>query len=524
MGPSGGYVSNYVFYWTGTGWVHQSNQVGTGGTRPALTANTPATTTSGYNFANFHDDMSSYRTVYKSSTFYLNATAFNNQGTVTTAKFKPDVILGQTGYLRERMDEKSRRNFNMRLKALLADSPQLAELEDEFEVLDSKGKPLPKNEEAFWQKFEAATHNYDIQMVDFGQVGSAVFDTVLNPGSPTIFAGGLPQSPAAVLVSSPKGAMREARDGAFVVSQPVDPVQMWTTLDPPGANSVLASPDNLTYSVMRIRTSGGFYDYVFLNNGSAPFNPSGSTVPAGDLTWNNLDWHFTMFDGLSQPTFNTEGIPINAPYITDKTYVGIEGNARPEGSLTSFQKLLPLPDPEALQMAVGIFHARPDSLPAAANDFGALASVAAKFLPTAITWLKGIFGKKSPAQPVARPRLRTQTQPIRTTQLVSNVQNLVRDVNNKLNQINRPAAEPRPYTNSTAFGNINQLTRGMRGMQLQRISRNQRRSQLTRAQPILAYEPVPFTAAQAPRPQRARRAQVTQRLPPQFRQNPRRNY
>ena len=66
-------------------------------------------------------------------------------------------------------------------------------------------------------------------------------------------------------------------------------------------------------------------------------------------------------------------------------------------SLLPSQELLPFNDPKAMQIASGIFHARPDSLPASANDLASIGSTIIKFLPTAVSWLSDLFKNRNSA-------------------------------------------------------------------------------------------------------------------------------
>jgi len=532
VGPSGGYVANYVFYWTGQGWLSAGRQLPP--LAPRIDNNTPATTCSGYNFANFHSDISSFRTVYKSSTFYLNATDFNNQGTVTTAKFKPDIyrvaavdverMEGPEGRALRRavagqlnlnfkstpepdpltklvLDKKKSSHVDLMAKLMQA-KLNIRDDDSDFEVIDEA------EDEAIRKHLRESVYQYDIQVWDLTSVDGGITTNSTNPASFLIFGAGLPQSPADVLTMSPKGVMRAAKDGAFVVSQPVDPVQLWTSMQNNTTSpSSFTSPANLTMSLIKT-VAVGTPSFQGLNNGSNYYNiVSTAGPPIVDMTWNNLDWHYTIFDGLSAPTFNTSGIPINAPYITDKTYFGIEGNARSQGSLTSFQRLLPLPDPEAMQMAVGIFHARPDSLPASANDFGTLATLAVKMLPTAVTWLKQVFGRKNAApQPQAPnrslPRPSRAPAPRRQAPQNANLSNRINALTAAVtNSIRRPPAVPRSFVNSTAFGNLRTLVgppsiRGPRQPQAPRRFVDTRMPRPTRRAPL---PPLP---QRRPRPSR----------------------
>jgi len=484
MGPTGGHCANYVFYWTGNAWIHAGNQI-VSGAGPTITSNLPGTTFSGYDFSNFHRDISSFRTVYKSSTFYLNATEFNNQGTVTSAKFKPDLFRSTLEALTARMSTIELAAFDaelVRLAKNLSKDP-----EDDIEVIDVKGRKTERKLTFadFPAKIRETVYKFEVLLFDAAGTTS-ISNPTFNPGSYLIKGQALPNTPADVLTMSPKGTMRMARDGSFVVHQPIESVQPWTNTQ--GSLQAIAT-DPTDLNVTYLRTfNGATYEYTPLSCGTGFVNTVGA-VPYCDVAWNNLDWHFTMFDGLSEPTFNASGIPINAPYITDKSFLGIEGNARQTGSLTSFQKLLPMPDPEALQMATGIFHARPDSLPASANDLASMAAVAAKWLPTAVSWLKNVFskGKNQPAPVQSRaPRQRAVQQNFQGN-IVRNrgnrglgrrrpagQNNMVRKEQAELQQtaalnakVNRltvmlqnmsaPAATPRAFTNSTAFGAIQRL-------------------------------------------------------------------
>jgi hypothetical protein len=476
VSPSGGYVSSYVFYWTGAGYIQATNQTASTGSFPAVNGNIPATTTSGYNFNNFNADFNMFRTVYKSNTYYLNATEFNDQGQVITAKFKPAITRGSVGALTRAMPLEERRNFLRALRARIshatqaksrktdydsvigrstAHRAQIGRKQDDFEDLDAELDDEPE--------LRAGEFNYDVQIVEFPTGLGSATPLPFNRYSQTI-SGVLPATPSDVLTSSPKGVSRMAKEGAFVVAQPINPIQDWSVVvDGEDANAGDQNPSGTIYSLIRISAAAGTAPtYVGLFNGQS-IGDAPNTTATSDIAWNNLDWSYTMFDGLSQPTFNTSGIPINAPYITDKCYLGIEGAARSSGSLLSFQKLLPLPDPEALQMATGIFHARPDSLPATANDFGTIATVAAKFLPTALNWLSGVFSKGRGSGQRAPPRAqRNQTRAVRpapsrtTNRQIANLTNMVSNM-----AVQRPTPM-RSFTNSAATGQINNLYRAPR--------------------------------------------------------------
>jgi len=498
--PSGGFVGSYVFHWTGSAWVQAANQ-GSSSTMPAITTNQPATKNVGYNFDNYVKDISTQRTVYKSTTTYLNATGFNNQGVNADAKFKPDVLHTSFSALRRDLNtDDERERFDALVCQLLGKEPVDIEVVSGRNVTTKRVSPL-----------QATDFDYDVQVWDWAN-GTGTIAQLPNSVMYSI-AGLLPETPADVIVSSPKGIEREAKLGGFTVEQPVDPVQLWT---PNADNSRATGPQNpagCTFSIIRCN-NGSTISFAPLYNAAS----SGGFNGAADTPWNNLTWSYQMYDGLTVASSDVVNA-IGAPYITVKGYTGIEGQARSTGSLQSFQKMLPLPDPEALQMAVGIHHARPDGLPAAANDFGTIAAVAAKFLPTVIPWIASLFSKNKSQTPAALPQ--QQRNGGRTRRLNA----LMRNVN--LGLPSGGTVLP-TFQNSTAFGNAAQVATptntpiGIQRNALPNPRRRRRNRPTTRIQVIEPVQPVVVTPRrqlaavprpiQAPLPQRRRRLNRTVNL------------
>jgi len=397
---SGAVVSNYVFLYLSDasistkGWVQPQGQLAIT-TGPELQPTVTQTTTqstnmAGYSFSNWQSDVASHRKTYKSSTYYLNATNFNNQGVVTTAKFKPDIVQGLSLlslYDSHRGDNKSttsllnatRASLNMKGYTMKHNQkPQETynknQQDDEFIVLDNNGYKLPGEQMSY-------------QILDFGtfttQQGADL------PFSNQIFYNTLlPETSSQVLMSSPKSSTRPAKDVAFVVLQQEDEIIPWVANN---ANNVLSVPAGLTLSFMRYSVSG-VATYIPLYSSALTGNTySPSTA---EVQWSSLDWSMTLFEGLTVPT--TVGTTLTSvPYVTVKSFVGLEIQPRSTSSITSFQRTLPLPDDDAIRMVIGIMHARPDSLPASANDLASIATTAIKFIPTAVEWLKNIFGSKT---------------------------------------------------------------------------------------------------------------------------------
>lgn len=415
---SGMYVSNYVFYISPTtlsprSAVQPCSQQSTGNQPAIAQANPPATLNQGYQFGNFARDVACFRSTYKSTTYYLNATNFNNQGTVTTAKFKPSIIHSNnaTQYMRLHHHENpklktphnisvSNRNLINALKlAVGANQPDSKQDkikfrhnkqdDDGYDVVDESRSNDKENLNDY-------PFSYAFQIWDWGfRSGQDDFSALLNNSSNIYANTFLPSNASEILVMSPKACTRPAKEGAFVVQQQIGEIMEWTEVSE-SVTTGIADPPGLQLCLVRIYAPEQqifYYQPLYATNNSNVQH----ALRACDTPWNNLDWSFTLFEGLTTPS-NLSPTMSGVPYITLKTFAGMEMQVNPNSSLVSFQRTLPLPDHDAIAMAVGIMHARPDSLPAAANDLGTIAMTAIKYLPTAVTWLKDLFGSAKQKQ------------------------------------------------------------------------------------------------------------------------------
>lgn len=373
----GALVSNYVFYYVeGQGFVQASpypanqsypNQVGVA-----------SVTNSGYRFDNAKQDFAQLRNVYKSCTYYLNATAFTNQGTVTTAKFKPNVMTSVSANERAAFTK----CLSTQGLTLTPCGTKIQEKND-FEIVNGD---------------KSITAQYTFQILNLGSdQGNVIFNS-----NHHFLEGVLPTSPSDVLVMSSKAATRPAFEGAFVVHQKCGPVDEWFSMFQ--QTQTATNFGRLPRCYMRI-LNGQSPAYIPLYTTNTP-NTNTPLAQTFDMPWNNLDAAITMFDGLSIPLNSISGQISTAPYITVKTFHGIEIQPTIFSSLLPFQELLPFNDPKAMQIASGIFHSRPDSLPASANDFATIGNAIMKYLPTAVSWLTDLFKKK----PVKQVRI-VETKP-----------------------------------------------------------------------------------------------------------------
>lgn len=413
LAPSGSkvasFVFNYVYSSAGTGWVQAVSFPANGSVYPAISNICGvAQTNGGYNFANFSNDYTAIRSSYKSETYYLNATNFNDQGTVATAKFKPNIIHADSAYsLLSQHKECPRSQANL-TKCLLSlgIKPKQNNITGDYDII---------NNDKF--KVDDYPFDYSFQIIEMDNIaaqannGGGAFQFLSSPM--WAINSLLPAATTDVLNMSSKSSTRPAREGSFVVHQHVDDISTFIanpslnitggTVLPGGANG------NVICLIRGLITGGSgnsVYSYAPLYSDPNFGAPSTTSNPfqALDTPWNNLDWSITLFDGLTIPS--TTGTTLSSvPYITVKSYCGLEGQVSVYSSLRPFQRVLPPPDRLALDCATTIFHARPDDLPSAANDLASIGSTIIKFIPTAIEWIKDLFGKKKepPSPPSVAP-------------------------------------------------------------------------------------------------------------------------
>lgn len=176
-------VGVYCWLADNGGWVQpQSQPANPDQQHPAIAQKcASASICKGYNFSNFADDVAQYRATYKSTTFYLNATDFNNQGTITCAKFKPSitapVILAQYVSQLETDDEIDSVLDCLRVPR---DEP-----DDDYIVLDkARARPparvLIRGRERF-AKYGAAVNNIWLQFWDISSPTARDVHCVLHP-------------------------------------------------------------------------------------------------------------------------------------------------------------------------------------------------------------------------------------------------------------------------------------------------------------------------------------------------------
>jgi len=298
---------------------------------------TPAVTFDQYDFdGSWGADVQLQRLGYKSCTYYLNATQFNDQGTVTIAQFRPNIF-----------------NSNITVPPPLDTHPPL------FKRMNGSNPA-----------------DFNTQIIDMAHVEGGAFTGAYVPSTSTM-----------VQQSSPKAVSHMARDGCFVPQHWSQPIN--TFFNQP--DTADGSEYDLIQTYIRFLTGDGNSHLVPLNN--APLSSPGLLHQYSDTVWSDFTWAMVMFTGLSVPT--GEGMA-NAPYITVKSYVGVEVQPAPKSSFVFFQAAAPIPDDKAIHAAAGVVHQKPDGYPSSANDFGSILGLVTTYVPKIVNWLSNAFSANKP--------------------------------------------------------------------------------------------------------------------------------
>jgi len=416
--PSGGKVGSYVFYRTANNTWAQQSWLNAPPTIPEPKG-LCAVRNDAYDWYNsYAKDFASCRQAYKSTTFYLNATKNNNQGIVTTAKFKPSIIntarkLNETFNLDTSMMSKF--TLGQLIDCLKSNGHKhsVNQLQRVHTDLSNKFKNMNIEEDGYQvlgkseKNINATINDLEVQMFNLGTIPGGTYSTPTYDYSQWL-SNVLPNDATQLLNLSKKAASRMAVDGAFVVQADSDDVNLFMSAPnghPQDGDSTSTTKFGLVVTfICWYDPDKPIMNFVPLYD--TPVKTSTETFKFCDIPWNMSDWSWTLFDGLSTSNAEAWGLP----YITVKTVTGWEAQPRVKSFPALVQRLLPLPDPDALEMAAGIHLQRPDSLPASANDLGTVAATVLQFLPTAVGWLKDLFGSK-PKQEQAMQRANQFIQP-----------------------------------------------------------------------------------------------------------------
>jgi len=292
------------------------------------------------------------RIAYKSCTYSLNATDFNNQGIVTVAQFRPNIssynYASFAEYVRGRMSKARADTFLASLK-----KSARADTDDFVDVSSDK-------------------------------LGDATGNSYL-----VITIGKVPVNSTDVAQLSPNATVNPAKEGAFVVQRFSQPVVEYR--DYAFAAQSVSKPAPIVGSgvLLEYIDAAGVVTFATISDTYYPSNTVLEDIALFDFT---CAW--VHFEGLSVQPASTTATTVTPPYITVKAITGVEAQALPGSMFTPFMENSAVYDSRALEFASMVTHARQDSLPARFNFWGALGSALLQAAPSIISTVKGLFGKK----------------------------------------------------------------------------------------------------------------------------------
>jgi hypothetical protein len=334
---------------------------------------------------------SSGRISYKSTTSWLNATGFNNQGNVTTAQFRPNISVWPVVTALERVERFAPED---RLRALRCFARDFAPSdEDDFEVIDDVNVAPALRIRSIEAQCSVLRKRLSLRST-----------TAVNDAIQVLILGNIPTDPSQILMMSPNAVAESAKDGSFVVqrfSQPEIPYKDFAAtglIKPGGVSELNGMP--CYYFTEATSTTG---QLVSLDVDSQPGNKTGTLV---DLPWFDFLWGWTLYEGLS--VVNGGSATVTPPYISVKTITGFEFQPLPDSMLSPFIRNSAVYDMSALRLATMSNHAIADSLPAAANFWGSVGKVLLQAAPSIISTILGLFGSKKQQQPA--PSVKSVTQ------------------------------------------------------------------------------------------------------------------
>lgn len=360
-----------------------------------------------YDFITWRLDVNLYRPAYKSSTFYLNATAFNDTGVVAGNQFNPNIMFQDV--LADLPDANPRLFYALVRSLYQSGRAKVIRNGDRNALERWESFPLHHRNELVRRLNLAANEALDLdpnaqhQIVSFGRLSS--LDGIQNVPTTT-----------EILGNSLRSLACKAKEGMFSVQRLNTISPAWlssgNTVNPGGQYDKFPSLLQCYYAEM----DGTGYDYVvqpFLEN--ATVGQKVADVPVlSDTMWSkDMTWSWVRFSGLS---LNSQ-TNLSTQLLIKKVYTGLEIQPNPTSAWAGMLKLGPKPDLACMQAMMDGFYELKDVMPARYNFWGTIGTIAANGLATFGTSLlqrlaeKVSGGKSKPAEPAAdRIRSRAATR------------------------------------------------------------------------------------------------------------------
>jgi len=340
--------------------------------------------TNSYNFKNWVSDTQLYRTAYKSTTFSLNTTAFNDVGIVTAYQFNPAILFAGTllTLASEKLEHfKALVQCHLRRGTKLLIGSRDIEYEPKLETFQKFPKYIREElKEMLKYKGDDFALDLDpnttIQIVNFA-------------GASYLFnAGGVPgQFPTnSILQASAKSTSTLAKEGAFVVQRLNTLSPEWLAVGNTRSTGLPNTPGLYDCYTSSLDSAGAIHVDFFTENLTTP-TPTQVPRILRDTLWSkDMTWAIVKFEGLAYNNTVAAGSQI----IVRKTYVGLEIQPAPNSAWTGMMEPGPKPDLGAMQALMQANYELKDCMPARFNIWGILAKAASGIAksPAAQSFLK----------------------------------------------------------------------------------------------------------------------------------------
>lgn len=322
-----------------------------------------------YNFQHWKDDVNLFRPSYKSSTFYLNATAFNDTGMVVGNQFNPNILFAGSFI---NLSQSNPTLFYTLVKALHTKSNIITQRPTREEV--AEWERLPHYHRVELLKLVGANPtdvlkldpNTNHQIVSFGRLSNDV---------------GVQNVPSSsqILGNSLRSLGCKAKEGMFSVQRLNTITPSWNT----GSNTFNTNTTGIggLYQCWYAETNGAGDEYTiqpFYENANVGTDVSALNALFDTIWTKDMTWSWVRFSGLS---LNSQ-TSVSTQLLIKKVISGYEVQPCTASAWSGMMKLAPKPDLAAMQAMMDGFYELKDVMPARYNFWGTIASMAASGLKT----------------------------------------------------------------------------------------------------------------------------------------------
>lgn len=312
-----------------------------------------------YNWTNWWKDANKYRPAYRSSTFYLNATAFNDTGMVACEQFNPALLW--RGTVMDWLEQKPHSCYEFIKQKVAKMSKPLLTAPTEAQRSRWESIPIHHRTEIL--------RRCGYSSIDTLNLDPNVSAQVLNLGSNgTNFL--VPEN-SQILAQDIRSYSGRARDGCFTVNKMTSISPEWMTATNTAAPADFENGMYECYIYWTDSTGGPHFTDIL--------EPVTTTVNVThDTMWSNsMSWAWVRFTGLS---LNSQ-VSTNTQLLIMKTITGIEVQPQMASAWMGMVTAGPPPDLAAFQSLMEAFYHSKDGYPAKFNFWGELAAVAGEILP-----------------------------------------------------------------------------------------------------------------------------------------------